>query len=205
MKTFLARALVALALAGCSDGEPTPECGRFAAEVIAVEYGPGQDFGRDAMPDVALGAPQGAGCCRGSLDVVSLGNGGTITLGFGRSVMLDAPGPDFVVFENAFETPAGDVFAELATVEVSADGEVWAGWPCTATEEPWGACAGAAPVLLAADEAIDPATAGGDAFDLAAAAVAEARFVRITDRVDLGGFEGVFDLDAVGLVHFECR
>jgi len=49
------------------------------------------------------------------------------------------------------------------------------------------------------------ATAGGDAFDLADVGLAEARYVRITDRGDLGGLAGVFDLDAVGIVNLECR
>jgi hypothetical protein len=34
--------------------------------------------------------------------------------------------------------------------------------------------------------------------------VSEARYVRITDRVDLTGISGTFDLDAVSIVHAEC-
>ena len=55
------------------------------------------------------------------------------------------------------------------------------------------------------DGPFDVATAGGDAFDLADVGLAEARYVRITDRGDLGGLAGVFDLDAVGIVNLECR
>ena len=43
-----------------------------------------------------------------------------------------------------------------------------------------------------------------DAFDLADVGLVEARWVRITDRVDLQGMNGVFDLDAVGLVNAAC-
>lgn len=66
--------------------------------------------------DKALGPATGAWD-----DAVSLGNGGSITVGFGAA-FGDGPGPDFAVFENAF-SPA---FLELAEVEVSSDGERWA-------------------------------------------------------------------------------
>lgn len=50
-------------------------------------------------------------------DVVSLGDGGSITLTFDAPI-TDGPGWDFAVFENSF----GDTFLELAFVEVSSDG-----------------------------------------------------------------------------------
>ncbi len=184
---------------------PAPVCARFASEVVEVHYGPGQDFGREAMPDIALGPPQGAGASQGSLDVVSLGNGGSIVLGFGLGRIVDGPGADFVVFENAFESGAG-IFAELATVSVSADGTTWHAFACDAVAPPYGSCAGHHPVYLAGDDgAFDPGESGGDAFDLAALGVPEARFVRIVDREDLQGLAGVFDLDAVGIVNLGCR
>ncbi len=81
-------------------------------------------------------------------------------------------------------------------------------FPCTATAYPYGSCAGWHPVLANADtneiDPTDPAVAGGDAFDLADLGVTEARFVRITDRVDLTGVAGTFDLDAASIVHAEC-
>ena len=49
--------------------------------------------------------------------VVSLGDGGSATLTF-ASPIADIPGPDFAVFENAFNSS----FLELAHVEVSSDG-----------------------------------------------------------------------------------
>src|SRR5438876_984917 len=70
---------------------------------------------------------------------------------------LVGPGPDFVVFENPFYV-GGDpnkIFAELATVAVSADGTDWKTFPCTAMAAadgtplpPFGSCAGWHPVLL---------------------------------------------------------
>ncbi|MEM6788667.1 MAG: hypothetical protein AAF715_14195 [Myxococcota bacterium] len=176
----------------------------FATDVLFTGYGPGQDFGRDQMPGIALGHPEGGGCCAGSLDVVSLGVGGVIVLGFEGNGIVDGPGPDFVVFENPFLLGGTDEsFAELATVEVSPDGQTWTAFPCTATAAPYDACAGIEPVTLDADvAALDPAVHGGDKFDLADVGVADARFIRITDRADRGG--SVFDLDAVGIVNAAC-
>jgi hypothetical protein len=121
-------------------------------------------------------------------------------------------GPDFIVFENAFDI-GGDPknpYADPASVEVSADGATWVGFPCVATTYPWGACAGWHPVFASpgtnAIDPLDPATAGGDAFDLADlpgdAGVTEVRYVRIIDRADISGD---FDLDAIGVVHGRCR
>jgi hypothetical protein len=49
--------------------------------------------------------------------VISLGDGGSATITF-ASPISDLPGPDFAVFENAFNSS----FLELAHVEVSSDG-----------------------------------------------------------------------------------
>ena len=53
----------------------------------------------------------------GPFPVVSLGDGGSITLAFATPI-ADGPGPDFAVFENSLN----DSFLELAFVEVSSDG-----------------------------------------------------------------------------------
>lgn len=63
-------------------------------------------------PSNAVGPSTG-----GTFDVVTLGNGGSITLSFDVPI-ADGPGFDFAVFENAFN----DTFLELAYVEVSTDG-----------------------------------------------------------------------------------
>jgi hypothetical protein len=146
----------------------------------------------------------------GSLDVATLGSGGSITLGFAPSQIVDRPGADFIVFENAFYVD-GDPdksFAELASVEVSDDGVNFEAFPCLASAAPYGSCAGWHPVYANPDtnqiDATDPTVAGGDAFDLAELGVSRARYVRITDRVDLTGQSGTFDLDAVSIVHAEC-
>jgi hypothetical protein len=191
--------------AGASSG-----CSSFVTEVTEHEFGPGQNIGQLTFPAPILGPPRGGGQLSGSLDVVSLGNGGTVTLQFGESKVVDGPGIDFLVFENAFEIAGsdGEVFAELATVEVSVDGVEWHAFACTAESPPYGGCAGHHPVYANAEEneidPLDPSAAGGDGFDLSDIGVAEARFVRITDREDLIGQNGVFDLDAVGIVNAVC-
>ncbi len=63
--------------------------------------------------DAALGAANGS--------IVSLGDGGSITLTFDKAIR-NGKGTDFAVFENGFSTGANAVFAELAFVEVSSDG-----------------------------------------------------------------------------------
>jgi hypothetical protein len=173
-----------------------------------IDFQPGPAAAGDVSR--ALGPPKGAGDTQGSLDVVTLGNGGSITLGFEPSSLVDGPGLDFIVFENAFFI-AGDpsqVFAELASVEVSDDGQTFSAFPCTATAPPYGGCAGWHPVYANPDQntidPTDPSVAGGDGFDLAELGLAAARFVRVTDRVDLTGTAGLFDLDAVSIVHAAC-
>lgn len=183
------------------DGSP------FATEVVNFEFGAGQDFGQDAFPARVLGGPRGGGCCEGSLDVTSLGEGGFVELGFDSSI-VDGPGTDFLVFENAF-VPAGSapdsVFAEVGTVSVSQDGQTFHAFPCVESSYPFGSCAGQTPVLADVgangQTAFDAASAGGDAFDLAELGLTWARYVRIEDRVDV---EGTFDLDAVAIVNAGC-
>jgi len=67
------------------------------------------DFG---TPSNALGQAEGT-----STDVISLGDNGSITLGFQHPIR-NGLGNDFAVFENGFD----DFFLELAHVEVSTDG-----------------------------------------------------------------------------------
>ena len=72
-------------------------------------------FGPDLT--VALGRPGG------TMDVISLGDGGSATLTF-ASPIYNGPGPDFAVFENGLVNGQDHTicFLELAFVEVSSDG-----------------------------------------------------------------------------------
>jgi hypothetical protein len=153
----------------------------FATQIVS--YQPGAGAGSYNDPGKALGAPKGAGGSSGSVDVVSLGAGGSLTLGFDAPLM-DGPGADFMVFENPFFMGHGlDCFAEVFFVEVSSDGQNFARFPASyvgpqssgpfsvAPIGSWSGLGGATPVyahgvLYPGIDPRDAARAGGDAFDL---------------------------------------
>ncbi|MCG3172575.1 MAG: hypothetical protein GMKNLPBB_00729 [Myxococcota bacterium] len=192
---------------GEADAGATParKASPHAGRVAGYKPGEGAGFGQDKMPDIVLGPPQGAGPEAGSLHVLSLGKNGHIVLEFVDMVMVDGPGPDLLVFENAF--PA---YQETGVVAVSDDGRNWSEWPCAATdkENRFPGCAGVNPVLSSPDNGVpanDPRQSGGDAFDLAELGVKRARFVRIRDSGynSYEGISGGFDLDAVAIINGE--
>jgi hypothetical protein len=183
----------------------------YASGVESFTPGTSAGYNQDKLPGIVLGPPVGEGNESGSLDVASLGAAGEIVLAFGNFSIVDGPGPDLVVFENAF-WPSGDasaVFAELGEVSVSEDGETWETFPCDAEGDGEGnfpGCAGVTPTLVYDAEKLmplDPAQSGGDAFDLADLGLKRARFVKIRDLETLppGGTSAGFDLDAVGVIH----
>jgi hypothetical protein len=191
------------------DPPPDPSL-PYATSVVSFEPGEGAGYGEDKLPNVVLGPPSGGGTGFGSLDVLSLGKGGSIVVTFERFAITDGDGPDLVVFENPF-WPGGDasaVFAEPGEVSVSEDGQSWATFPCDAAGDGAGhyaGCAGVTPTLVYDPETtvpIDPRVTGGDVFDLADVGLTTARFVKIHDL----SFDGAaptagFDLDAVGIVN----
>lgn len=174
----------------------------FASEVVAHRWGTGQNYNQErGFPEALLGPP----IASYAPSVVSLGNGGTVTLSFGGNAIVDGEGPDFIVFENPLPG-----YVELATVAVSDDGETWAEFPCTASQEgpDFGFCAGVHVVFSSPSNGIDPRdpdVAGGDLYDLQDLGLVRARYVRITDRIDLDGPAGVFDLDAIAIIHPLCH
>jgi hypothetical protein len=179
---------------------------RYATCVASFAPATDASFGHDQMPHIVLGPPMPPAGASGSTDVASLGCGGTITLGF-RTPVVDGPGDDLVVFENAFAT--GDsVFAEPARVMLSRDGERWFAIPCLAAMDATQGCAGATPTEPAATHAEDASTWGGDGFDLAEVGLDEASWIRLVDQtVEFWGDDtwcgptaGGFDLDAVAKV-----
>ncbi len=95
-----------------------PGIAAWATGYVALTRGPAQagdasaGFATFGYGELALG-PAGEDV----YDVVSLGDGGSITLTFDAPI-TNGPGWDFAVFENSF----GDTFLELAFVEVSSDG-----------------------------------------------------------------------------------
>lgn len=232
MKSVL---LLALALPAVAAGLPL-DC--LPDRVVTRDTGaddPSTLFGATALPGIVLGPPGDSSATTGSLSVTALGWGGSITLAFDDIEIEDGPGPDLTIFENAFfvGAPPADaeadflVFAEPATVELSADGVSWVPYPHDAAA----LAAVDGPVLRAEYEqlvglaGIVPtftgnwsvpedraqftgpggiAGAGGDALDLAAVGLASARFVRVTDadrRVGSPGPGNGFDLDAIVVHH----
>lgn len=186
---------------------------RFITKVVSFTPGECAGFGASSMPEVVMGPPVGSGSLSGSLDVVSLGVGGEIVVSFEPNAIVDGPGPDFIVFENAFYA-AGDPnqpAAELGEVSVSEDGVTWKTFECEPkASPPYGLCAGWTPVYSSPANDIsplDPATAGGEAYDLAELDLELVRFVRIRDK-STAPCEGQpkpttmgFDLDAISLVN----
>lgn len=174
---------------------------RFVTSVVDWHFGTGQNFNqKTGFPSAIFGPPD----ANDTSSVVSLGNGGWVILAFEGNAIVDGPGVDFTVFENPLPQ-----FKELATVAVSDDGVTWHEFPCTATNKgpDYGFCAGVGIVNASRTNGIDPldpSVSGGDPYDLADLGITKARYVRITDRVDLDGSDGVFDLDAVAIVNAEC-
>ena len=64
----------------------------FATKVVSFNPGAGAGFGQSKFPQVVLGGPEGGGEGFGSLDVLSLGNGGSLVLGFDPSRLFDVFG-----------------------------------------------------------------------------------------------------------------
>jgi hypothetical protein len=186
---------------------------RFITTVVSFTPGPCAGFGAAEMPGVLLGPPVGAGDVKGGFDVLSLGVGGEIVVSFEPNTIVDGPGADFIVFENAFYVGGDSTkpLADLGEVSVSEDGVTWATYACTpGAAAPYGSCAGWHPVYSAPGNGIspvDPAKAGGDAYDLSELGLTTARFVRVRD-LSSAACEGQprannfgFDLDAISVVH----
>jgi hypothetical protein len=170
----------------------------YADAVVSFTPGDGAGFGQDRFPDVVLGPPQGGGAP--SVDVLSLGREGTIVLRFEDYTLVDGPGVDLTVFENAFTG-----WTEPAFVAVSDDAETWYEWPCDPVADGQPGCAGVAPASAGPEGAdpTDPSVSGGDQYDLADLGVGAARYVRLRDAgtSSYDGDAGGFDLDAVAVIH----
>ncbi|MBK7876135.1 MAG: hypothetical protein IPJ77_10335 [Planctomycetes bacterium] len=235
MRASIARALAVAAALSMGSVLHAQLLSPYATQV--VNYSPGSGGGTFVAAN-ALGAPTGGGLSNGSLDVASVGVGGSLTLGFDVTI-ANGPGVDFTVCENAFVF-AGESFSEVAYVEVSTNGVAFARLPSrytgpatglpsfTAPFGTYGVLTGTMPVLANPAtntlDPLDPAWAGGDAFDLADLAndplvtsgvvdLAAIHFVRIVDVPhgtgtdaagnviwDNSGATGTADVDAVCVI-----
>ena len=188
--------------------------------VVSASYGAGAGMGQAQLPGVVQGGPQGGGMAGGSTDVLSLGVSGSLVVDFGAYDVVDGPGPDLIVFENAFEVSPYNSYAEPAHVGLSAAGSAakdFTEFPCdltTTTGDPkkktWPhpGCAGVRPVLANVKtnkvSPTDAAKAGGDAYDLSQLGLSQARYLRLRDAgiSKLGANNKGFDLDAVVLINY---
>ena len=193
------------------------------------------DFGKFVEPGGTyskikslLGPPVGGGLLEGGTDICSLGYGGVATLSFDNNIIINGPGADFIVFENAFyvddcvwhgETQYAS-WCETAIVEVSQDGKQWYRFPpdynpsnTTCGIEPWANTssfknlAGVHPVIASVShdgtlkdgiDPTDPSTAGGDAFDLSDIGLTWCRYVRLIDTGNSVDAPGTEQYDSNG-------
>jgi hypothetical protein len=153
--------------------------------VISWHWGEGQNAGQEEkyFPSNIFGCPDTA--ARKNLpssspeDICSLGFGGEITVAFKDYEIVDGPGADFTIFENAFINPVTNrIFAEPAVVSVSRNGINFIEFPFdTLTLK---GCAGITPTNGDKD-CFNPAESGGDYFDLAVLGLESVRYVKIRD------------------------
>jgi len=112
-------------------------------------------------------------------DMLSLGLGGEIIVGFINYSIVDGDGPDFTVFENAFINPANNkIFAEPAKIAVSEDGINYFEFPFDSLTLQ--GCAGTKPTYGSKDT-FNPSESGGNAFDLKDLGLSRINFIKITD------------------------
>ena len=235
----LARAFLILLSAGAAPpalagpytevGHAPSEMVAWATAVAAFDRGP-KDIANPGAGDASQGTPEVAlGPASGTdpFDVVSLGDGGSITLYF-ESGIGDGSGDDLAVFENGFWGVDG-LFAELAFVEVSSNGVDFARFDAiTLNDVPvpgFGTLDPSDYRYLAGDQPISL----GTGFDLAELArhplvtaglldLAAVSYVRVVDVIGNGSTfdsqsqpvydpyptafaEGGFDLQGVGVLH----
>ena len=144
----------------------------WASEVVNYAPGPGVSE-RWQMSGQALGVAEGT-----PFEVVSLGRGGSITLGFAEPIE-DGEGADFAVFENSFSA----TFLELAFVEVSVDGVEFVRFPSASLTTEAAAADGEVDATDVDGLAGKDEGGFGTPFDLATVGLSQVRFVRLIDIV----------------------
>jgi hypothetical protein len=168
-----------------ANSQPWPDRGADAVDHFTPGTGQTTGQGSEYFPHNILGLPDTSARYETATtdpnQIVSLGLGGEIVLRFDRHVIVDGPGPDFTVFENAFHYKLGQrerIYAEPGQVAVSRDGITFTPFPFDSlTLE---GCAGVTPTN-GDKNPTDPTVSGGDSFDLATIGVDSIRYIRIRD------------------------
>lgn len=177
--------------------------------VHSYQFGSSQTFGQGStyFPYNILGeictSATPSNPCADPCQVVSLGKGGFVAVEFNPPI-ADGPGPDFIVFENAFQYGSGQVFDEWMLVSVSQDGVSWHTFPYDsitgaglAGRTPTGCTGCTSPINWQ-----DPAQAGGDAFDLQVVGLPWVRYVKVSDATHWQPPDRLSaDLDGVVAIH----
>ncbi len=193
--------LFVLLLAACGKSITSPQ---YLDRVIHPTARTRSPFGDPAL---AANGARGGGPHSGGTDVFSLDQSpdGTLVLAWSRGAIVDRPGPDLVVFENAF-----DDYFEPVVVSVSVDGVTFVDFPhayrgardrrSARQAANWTGFAGMTPVWFDEDRGGDPFDGGGDKFDLADVGLSQISFVKLT-AAPVRGFPnpraGYADIDAV--------
>ena len=183
--------------------------------VYSFKPGSGQNSGQDSgfFPRNIIGLPDTNARdnfqAADPATILSIGLGGEIIVGFKNYILIDGPGADFTVFENAFINPVTQkVFAEPAKIAVSIDGINYIEFPYDM--KTLNGCAGKTPTN-GDKNPFAPEESGGDKFDLSEIGVDSVRWIKITDLCDTllkdesnPWYDPIisgFDLDAVVGLH----
>jgi hypothetical protein len=157
--------------------------------VISYHWGNGQNSGQSAefFPQNIFGSPDTSARedfqSADPYQICSLGLGGEIIVGFLGMDIVDGPGPDFTIFENAFFNPVTSrIFVEPAQISVSEDGIVWIAFPFDSLSLK--GCAGVTPTH-GNEDPFNPAVSGGDKFDLSDIGLNKVRYIKIKDTCRL--------------------
>lgn len=187
--------------------------------VISYQWGDGQNSGQSSefFPQNIFGPPDTSARedfqSADPKQICSIGLGGEIIVGFKGMDIVDGPGPDFTVFENAFFNPVTNrIFAEPAQISVSEDGIKWIAFPFDSVTLK--GCAGITPIH-GNEDPLNPAVSGGDKFDLSDLGLMKVRYIKIKDTCrlllnnpKLPYYDPIisgFDLDAVVGLHLRYQ
>lgn len=144
-------------------------------------------------------------------DICSIGLDGEIIVGNKSHYIIDGPGPDFTIFENAFMRLADSmIFAEPGIVSVSENGIDFIEFPYDSISLE--GCAGVGPTNGDKDP-FNPSESGGNSFDLASIGLSKAKYIKIKDITRVVTYDtkhkyysplfivSGFDLDAIAIIN----
>lgn len=183
--------------------------------VYSYKWGTGQNAGQEPkfFPQNIFGPPDTTARedfqSADPEQILSLGLGGEIIVGFRNLLITDGPGADFTIFENAFLNPVTNrIFAEPAVVSVSQDGINYYQFPFDSLTLK--GCAGITPTHGNMNS-MDTMVSGGDKFDLSTIGLKYIKYIKIKDICNLllnnpshpfyDPIISGFDLDAVAGLH----